>query len=173
MKLEEFNNKYGLVDSHIFVAIGSGRLQKSVLYKPINDSYHIDENFFLRRIAFRNKVKNYIQDMYFLLTEVASDIRLGKAFGIVNTYFSQGLWSRYENTIINYQINGTDWKFYRKLRKLHRRIERLGVKFDIADILDNEAGICQKDEVKTQLLELRNQSLLAMNQEIKNLSQVG
>ena len=168
MRLEEFNSKYGLVDSHIFVSIGSGRIPKSVLYKPFNDYYHIDEDFFLRRIEFRNKVKNYIQDMYFLLTEVASDSKLSRVFGIVNTYFSQGLWNRYDNSVINYRINGTDWKFYRKLRRLHRRIERLGVKFDIAEILDAESGIWEKEEEKTYLLEVKNMSLLIAQREISN-----
>ena len=168
MQLEEFNKKYGLIDSHIFVRIGEGAIPRSVLKQQNRGYLLVDENFFIRRLEFRNKVKNYIQDMYFLLTEVASDIKLGKVFGVANTYFTQSIWNRYDTTILNYKINGSDWKVFRKMRKLHRKIERLGVKFRIEDILDAEAGIWEKEEEKTSLLEVKNMSILIAQREIRN-----
>lgn len=169
MLLEEFNKKYNLDNSHIHVRIGEGSFRKEdVLYKNSRERTSIREEFFLRRIEFRKKVKNYIQDMYFLLERVSNDSELARIFGVANTYFSQGLWNSYEHhSILNYKINGSDWKLFRKMRKLHRRIEQLGVKFDIKEILDMEAKICQEKEEYSKLMCIIHQK------ETKNLLKTG
>lgn len=156
MLLEEFNKKYNLSDAHIHVRILEGAIPRSVLTSQQYGYLKVNENYFIRRIEFRSRVKNYIQDMYFLLTEVASDIKLGKVFGVSNTYFSQSIWNRYDGTILNYKINGSDWKVFRKMRKLHRKIERLGVKFNIEEILDAEIdGAYTWQEYKINAIKLK------------------
>lgn len=169
MTVNEFSAKYGICVSAIHVAIGNGSIPRDVLSKNKYDVLEVDENWFIRRIEFRNKVKLYIQDMYFMVSDVVRNhTRMGKIFGVAHVYWNSHLWQTYTGSILTCKINGSDWKVFRKMRGLERKIKRLGVNFNIGEILDMEAGLCHNNERRKELTSMRRMSRLIMQEEMQN-----
>ena len=142
VSIDYFNKKYSLDPANIHVSINQGAFPRSVLKNDKRESLRlqVDENYFLRRKAFRIKVKNYIQDMYFLVATRQSDMQMAKTFGVYVVYFADRLWNRPSDAILNYRIPKAEWKVFKLMRRLEMKIRgRYGITFDISEILDNEA----------------------------------
>ncbi len=144
VSIDYFNKKYNLDPANVHVSINQGAFPRSVLRSDKLESIRlqVDENYFLRRKAFRIKVKNYVQDMYFLVSKVQNDMELARTFGVYAVYFADRLWNRPSEAILNYRIPKAEWKVFKLMRRLEMKIRgRYGIEFEISEILDNEARI--------------------------------
>ena len=142
MKIDEFARKYGLTAADVHVRINQGNIPRHTVTTTSRRRATIDEDFFIRRNKFREEVRLYIQDMYFLFSRVVTNSRLAELVGVSVPYFTNTLWAVNESKILSYKINESDWKFYRFCKKVEGRIRRRwGITFDISEILDNEARL--------------------------------
>lgn len=177
MLLDDFNKKYGFSQSAIHVAINQNVCPQSVLYRPKNEHWwHIDEEFFLKRVRFRNKVVMYCQDMYYLFTYsgITKEHKLAQYAGISQPWFSAQLFKSEDNSVMRYKIPKKMWQWFRFCRRVERILSRrYNIRFDIEKVLDTEAKIWQRREEQIYQSELLRLSQLVSQKETLCLLKTG
>lgn len=139
MKIADFAEKHGVSRESIYMGIRHNNIK---LISSANRNAEIDENFFTRRHAFRERVINYNHDMFFFLNEYFSTTEISTQFKPDNiqsasTWLGNGMFARKEYSIMSYKIQSYHWEFFRFSRKVHRNLERvMGYKIDIGYLLD-------------------------------------
>lgn len=170
MTVNEFSEKYKLSTPAIHVAINQGFIPKSVLYVPEDDNVsHVDEAWFLRRKEFNRKVTAYIQDMYFLVRKVRNESQIAKAIGVSLPFINHNMWMIDDRSILSTKLSPARWKAFRWFRRIERTIaKRWDIRFNISEILDNEAGVWEgKEEVKvSNLVEMVNTIMVHQNKTV-------
>ncbi len=132
LKLEEFSNKYEVSMDVLYM-----RKHKGDKYFHIVDKHiYIDEEFILKRIEFRKKIKLQAQENYFFLTaclEQRSVARLvekymGATINSWNCFMETSLF-RIDDIVLQYKISTQLWDFYKCSKALINSIFKvIGVK---------------------------------------------
>lgn len=159
MKVIDFANKYKLSRDGLYVSINDGRLPMA--YKTHN-GWELPEEYFIRRRNFKVDLINYNHDMYYLLTEYFSQSEVARAFkpdmeSATVSWFSKGMFTPDEKTILNYRIYSYHWEFFRFARRVHRALNRrTGVKLDIGYLLDKIGERYEREENERRAREIRS-----------------
>lgn len=133
MRVLDFAQKYGVSEETIWVNKSTGRIPKEVFYKPINDSQHIDESYFLRRKNFKRKIQLQNQELYYWAIESIQFAKIAKAIsslygchvGSVVTYVNGNLFYIDDTSIMSTKVPDIAWMFNKYMRMLFRDIKRL------------------------------------------------
>lgn len=179
MTIDEFSTKHGVCGSAIHVAISQSDVPRHVLYKPKGENHwHVQEEWFLRRKRFQEKVKLYCQDMYYLFLHSGqtTEMRLAEVVGLSQPWFKLQLFRIDNGSILKTKISKGTWKFFRFCRKVERTLSRrCNIRFDIEKILDEEAKIWERreEEEKMQLLSMNHLSTLIHQNEMLSLLKNG
>lgn len=154
MLLEDFNEKYDLDRAAIHVYIKQGVLPRSVLYSLPNSNLCIDENYFIRRKMFNDKVIQYCQDMYYLITHsgITTDARLAKLTRLSQPWLTYQLFRGHHGGILRTKMSKGMWRFWRFCRRLERVLaKRYNIRFDINKLLNEEAKLWQERKQEEQI----------------------
>jgi len=114
-----YQNKHiGIIPSFVFITFKRGET-------------FIDEEFFIRRVEFRNRVWLESHDMYFFLTKHNSRVYIAELLHKIDDSVSIDTWNSFLHTalfrspkdsILFYQVRGLAMKFYRYARWLIRAL---------------------------------------------------
>lgn len=140
-----FNERYELCDSAVYNAITAG-VPKSVLSKvEAKGSLTVDEQFFIRRVDFKNKVVEFCQDYYYYLTEFFPASNIAKecvkytgcsTVSSMSVFMHEDLFKTKDSGILNYKIWMQLWNLFRYFRAIDRVLKRRNRNFNVSNILD-------------------------------------
>ena len=149
MRIRDFAEKYGISAETLMSRKCMGDLPSNIFYYPLNSKVmYVDESFFTRRWAFKNRVKYNNQDMFYLLTEYFSISELSKCISnmyggnelSLNMYFSRSLFAYdHRNTITITMLEYRAWKYF---KQIERRLKRRGTSIEqMLDIRMNKVNV--------------------------------
>lgn len=144
MTVEEFSEKYGVSRASIHVAVYNKSVPKSVLYRPDGERvWHIKEDYFVKRLEFKQKVYRFIQDMYYFHYHPwFTDGEIAEMWGVTQTYLMYDMWAAQGESIFRFKVPQATWKAFRKARIPYRvSYKRYDPSFNLTQELDWMAGI--------------------------------
>ena len=127
--VDDFSGKYDKPKGQISVMKHSGSIPVQALSK-IGTKWYIDENYFIRRLEFANKVWLECHDMYYFLNGDSENNELAKkvhkidgtrSFEAWQGFILHSLFSRSELNIFKIKVNPLMWKFFRAARHIVNR----------------------------------------------------
>lgn len=124
LKVNEFASKYGVTPSNIYVKKSSFNLTQA-FPQGSDGKFYVNEDFFIRREKFKNKVQAKSEEMYFFLSDRLSVTSLArmlhnfdKTTSLENwiMFLGRTLFSSHEPSILSFKVKKLSWKFYRFAR---------------------------------------------------------
>ena len=133
METEDFCSKYHVRYNTVYMMYKNNVIPKHVISNGINEDY------FIRRKEFKQKITNEAHQLYYYLHKYFSDVTLtiilsritGHSQYAWNTFLTYDLFSRDSDDITKFKIKGKLWLFYRVSRNITRYcFNKFGLKYE-------------------------------------------
>jgi len=142
--VDVFCDKFSLSYNYLSTIKVINNISDSVFKKNGSKNIYVDENYFLRRVAFKNKIQQSIECFYFVMRRHLNDNEIAYALSLAdektsksswNTFVSRSLFAYTEEKITNTKITRQKWNFFKIMRGFFiRAFHKIGRKFSDNDL---------------------------------------
>ncbi len=147
MLIEDFCDKYGVTTDAVFVKRYNRDIPNEAFQKVSRNRLLIDEEWFIRRWQFKEKMFLANQDLYFFFTEHFSDAQFahmlkrkyGTPVASMKDHFYKTLFKPVNDTGIATGIGKFTFIIYKYYRAIDRELKKNGLSIEL--VLDRRAGI--------------------------------
>jgi hypothetical protein len=153
-----FYEKYSISANTFFCHRINNKVDDRAFKKEHNQIKYIDENYFLRRLEFKNKIQLIIESYYFVLERYFNESSIAHLLHIVDgstsecnyrAFLQKNLFALSEQSLTDTKITKQKWKFFRIVRGfLRRAFNKVGRTFRGKDLnvllYRDEKFICRK-----------------------------
>lgn len=124
MLATSFAEKHHVTVNTLHVARNTKSIPTHVTWVREHKLY-VDEEFFLKRRAFKRKVSDYIHRVYWIAKiNGITESYMAKQIGVSLPFINCSMWSIDDSSIMKYKINSAYWKALRWFRRYERELNR-------------------------------------------------
>jgi len=145
MLVNDFCAKYGVDRNAVYTRFNPKTTKYVGSVRVVGTTWYMNEDYFLRRRAFKNFIVNQTQKFYYMLDKYFTDVEKSKILASI-TNRSYFVWYQYFrnqlfrlddlNITAGIKVNEIDWEFHKIARSLFRTIFKMcGLKPSTKEIL--------------------------------------
>ncbi len=132
LKMAIFAEKYELKMDTLNSALHNGTAR----YKTVDGFRYVDEKYLLRRVAFKAYVKEFNQEVYYLLSEYFTVAEMTRVSKLERGYLEHNLFALKADSILSYRVTPAAWEWFRFFRSVVRLLRKRQPRLVVGYILD-------------------------------------